>query len=240
MASATAQLMRTGDSHSITVTTLDLFAAQWLVPRLKDFRARFPEIDVRILPPDDVVDFNRHEVDLAIRYGAGKWPGLVVRQLMTEELFPVCSPSLFQGARPLRRPEDLVHHTLLHDDLSFENGDVDWLTWLRTVGADNVVDSRRGPFFSHSYLVLQAAIDGQSVALGRGVLVAEAMADGRLVQPFDLAGIPLEYAYYVAHPEGAVHRPAVAAFGNWLIKEARRSQENSNVEYTALIEKYQT
>jgi len=240
LASATAQLMRTGDSHSITVTTLDSFAAQWLVPRLKDFRARFPEIDVRILPSDDVVDFNRHEVDLAIRYGAGKWPGLVVRQLMTEELFPVCSPSLFQGARPLRRPEDLVHHTLLHDDLSFENGDVDWLTWLRTVGADNVVDSRRGPFFSHYYLVLQAAIDGQSVALGRGVLVAEAMADGRLVQPFDLAGIPLEYAYYVAHPEGAVHRPAVAAFGNWLIKEARRSQENSNVEYTALIEKYQT
>ncbi|MBT5780974.1 MAG: transcriptional regulator GcvA [Rhodospirillaceae bacterium] len=235
LAGATAHLLRSGDTRSLTVTTLDSFAAQWLMPRLKHFRALYPEIDVRILASDERVDFNRHDVDMAIRYGAGNWPDLVVIPLMTEELFPVCSPALLRGRHPLEKPEDLVHHTLLHDDLSFENGDVDWRTWLRTVGADHVVDSERGPFFEHSHLVVQAAIDGQGVALGRGVLVADAMADGRLVRPFDSAGIPLEYAYYIAHPEGAMRRPSVAAFSNWLREEARTSQENSNVEYTSLI-----
>ena len=177
LASATARLMRDVDSRSITVTTLDSFAAQWLMPRLKNFRLRHPEIDVRILPSDGLVDFNRQEVDMAIRYGAGLWPGLVAIPLMTEEIFPVCSPDLLEGPHPLRTPGDLIHHTLLHDDMTHEHGDVDWRTWLRTVGADGAIDSERGPFFGHSYLVIQAAIDGQGVALGRGVLVVDALAD---------------------------------------------------------------
>ena len=236
LASATSRLLRTGDSRSLTVTTLDSFAAQWLMPRLKHFRALYPEIDVRILPSDAPVDFNRHDVDMAIRYGRGSWPGLVATKLMTEEIFPVCSPALMRGPHPLRIPGDLIHHTLLHDDMCFEHGDVDWRTWLRTVGADDAVDSDRGPFFGHSYLVIQAAIDGQGVALGRGVLVTDAMSDGSLVRPFDSAGIPIEYAYYIVHPEGAMQRPSVAAFSDWLTEEARVSQENSNVEYTAFVE----
>ena len=230
LASATAKLMRDGESRSLTVTTLDSFAAQWLMPRLKNFRARHPDIDVRILASDERVDFNRHEVDLAIRYGMGHWPGLEVTPLMTEELFPVCSPALLHGAHPLRRPEDLVHQILLHDDLSFSNGAVDWQVWLRTVGADGGVDAGRGPFFGHSHLVIQAAIDGQGVALGREVLVADALADGRLVRPFEAVGLPLDYAYYIAHPEGALQRPAVAAFSTWLLEEARTSQETSHGE----------
>ena len=228
--SATTRLLRAGDSRSLTVTTLDSFAAQWLMPRLKGFRARHPEIDVRIMPSDGLVDFNRQEVDMAVRYGEGKWPGLVVTQLMTEEIFPVCSPALLTGPHPLRRPEDLVHHTLLHDDMSFEHGDVDWRTWLRTVGADGAVDSDRGPYFAHSYLVVQAAIDAQGVALGRGVLVGDALADGRLVRPFEVMGLPVDYAYYIAYPEGAMQRPAVAAFSTWLLEEARASQENRHVK----------
>jgi LysR family glycine cleavage system transcriptional activator len=228
LASATARLMRDGETRSLTVTTLDSFAAQWLMPRLKRFRARHPEIDVRILASDERVDFNRHEVDLAIRYGEGVWPGLEVTPLMTEELFPVCSPALLEGPHPLRRPEDLVHHTLLHDDLSFRNGAVDWHVWLRTVGADHVVDASRGPFFDHSHHVVQAAIDGQGVALGREVLVADAIADGRLVRPFEAVGLPLDYAYYIAHPEGALQRPAVAAFSAWLQEEARASKETNH------------
>lgn len=128
LASATARLMRDGDSRSLTVTTLDSFAAQWLMPRLKHFRLRHPEIDVRILPSDGLVDFNRQEVDMAVRYGAGQWPGLVAIPLMTEEIFPVCSPALLEGPHPLRRPEDLAHHALLHDEMFIENGEVDWRT----------------------------------------------------------------------------------------------------------------
>ncbi|MDP7642463.1 MAG: transcriptional regulator GcvA [Alphaproteobacteria bacterium] len=230
LAGATARLMQSADSRSLTVTTLDSFAAQWLMPRLKHFRALHPEIDVRILASDESVDFSRHEVDMAIRYGEGSWPGLEVTQLMTEKLFPVCSPALLRGRHPLRRPQDLVHHTLLHDDLSFKNGAVDWSVWLRTVGADGVVDAERGPFFGHSNLVVQAAIDAQGVALGRGVLVADALADGRLVRPFEAMGLPLDYAYYIAHPEGAMQRPAVAAFSSWLLDQAGVSQESSDGE----------
>ena len=167
---------------------------------------------------------------MAVRYGAGQWPGLVAIPLMTEEIFPVCSPALLKGPNPLRRPEDLAHHTLLHDEMFIDNGEVDWRTWLRTVGADGVVDSERGPFFSHSFLVVQAAIDAQGVALGRGVLVVDALADGRLVRPFDAMGLALKYAYYIAHPEGAMQRPAVAAFSTWLLEEARTSQEASHAE----------
>ena len=236
LAGATARLMRDVDSRSITVTTLDSFAAQWLMPRLKNFRLRHPEIDVRILPSDGLVDFNRQEVDMAIRYGAGHWPGLVAIPLMTEELFPVCSPALLEGPHPLLTPGDLIHHTLLHDDMTHEHGDVDWHTWLRTVGADGAIDSERGPFFGHSYLVIQAAIDGQGVALGRDVLVVDALADGRLVRPFEAMGLPGDFAYYIAYPEGALQRPAVAAFSSWLLEEARTSQEASHVEERNQIE----
>ena len=101
---------------------------------------------------------------------------------------------------------------------------------LDRVGADGVVDAERGPFFGHSNLVVQAAIDAQGVALGRGVLVADALADGRLVRPFEAMGLPLDYAYYIAHPEGAMQRPAVAAFSSWLLDQAGVSQESSDGE----------
>lgn len=94
---------------------------------------------------------------------------------------------------------------------------------MRTVGADGAVNSERGRFFSHSYLVVQAAIDAQGVALGRGVLVGDALAGGRLVRPFDAMGMVLDYAHYIAYPEGALQRPAVAAFSSWLLEEARTS-----------------
>ena len=240
LAGATARLLRDINSRSITVTTLDSFAAQWLMPRLKNFRRRHPEIDVRILPSDGLVDFNRQEVDMAIRYGSGMWPGVAAIPLMTEEIFPVCSPALLDGPHPLRTPRDLIHHTLLHDDMTHAHGDVNWQTWLRAVGADGGIDSERGPFFGHSYLVIQAAVDGQGVALGRGVLVADALADGRLVRPFEAMGLPGDFAYYIAYPEGAMQRPAVAAFSNWLLEEARTSQEASHGEERSQAEANQS
>ena len=196
----------------LTVSTLHSFAANWLVPRLKRFRDLRPDVDVRITTTDHVVDFGREDVDVAIRYGRGNWPGLEVVRLMTEELFPVCSPALLEGGPPLKRPEDLGHHTLLHDEMR-----EDWRMWLMAAGARRI-DPARGPGFGHSNLVIQAAVAGEGVALGRSVLVADALAAGRLVKPFDIS-LPAEFAYYVVSPKATANRPKVKAFRDWVVAE---------------------
>jgi LysR family glycine cleavage system transcriptional activator len=197
----------------LTISTMDSLAAGWLVPRLGRFRRANPDIDVRITTSDQLADFAGDGVDMAIRYGRGDWPGLSVERLMTEEVFPVCSPALLERGPALGEPADLAHHVLLHDELR-----EDWRMWLMAAGAD-IVDWRRGPGYFHSNLVVQAAIAGEGVALGRSVLVADGLAEGRLVRPFDVS-LPVEFAYYVVCPEAFAERPKVKAFRQWLLGEA--------------------
>jgi LysR family glycine cleavage system transcriptional activator len=132
---------------------------------------------------------------------------------MTEDIFPVCSPSLLDGPHPLHEPGDLAHQVLLHDD-----GHGDWRTWLLAAGADRV-DATRGPIFTDSGMVIQASMAGQGVALARGVLAADELAAGRLVRPFALS-LPTEYAYYLVCPEHTAEHPKIAAFREWLLAEA--------------------
>ena len=214
MASAVDRLHNQDQSGELTITTMDSFAATWLVPKLGRFRRSNPDIDVRITTTDTSVDFARVDVDMAIRYGAGDWPGLSVERLMTEELFPVCAPSLLQSGPPLCCPADLKNHTLLHDDLR-----MDWRMWLMASGEDDV-DAGKGPGYQHSNLVLLAAEQGDGVALARSVLVQDALAAGRLVKPFDIT-MPTEYAYYMVCPHENLERPKVKVFRQWLIEEAR-------------------
>jgi LysR family glycine cleavage system transcriptional activator len=137
---------------------------------------------------------------------------------MTEELFPVCAPSLAtEGPHPLKTPADLKYHTLLHDDVL-----TDWRVWLLAAGVDDV-DPDRGPSFNYSDLVLQAAIAGQGVALGRSSLAHDALARGQLVRPFDIT-LPGDYAYYFVCPADTADRPRVKAFRDWLIEEAERDR----------------
>ncbi len=213
MADAVERLTESEQTGVLTVTTLHSFASTWLVPRLKRFRERHPEIDVRITTSDGLVDLNREDVDVAVRYGRGDWPGLLVVRLMTEEVFPVCSPDLLGKGPSLEKPSDLARHTLLHDDMQ-----ADWGTWLMAAGAPEV-DHARGPWFFHSNLVIQAAVAGEGVALGRSVLVADELASGRLVKPFDVS-LPVEFAYYVVSPRATKDRPKVKAFRQWLLEEA--------------------
>lgn len=213
MASAVARLKRQDETGGLAVTMLDSFAAIWLVPRLGRFRRRHPDIDVRIATSDDSIDFARSDVDLAIRYGAGRWSGVHAERLMTEEIFPVCAPELLDRGPPLEKPSDLAHHTLLHD-----YGLETWRRWLNAVGEPDV-DVERGPNYHHSNLVLQAAEQGDGVALARSVLAADALASGRLVRPFNIA-LPAEYAYYFVCPPDHLKRPKVKAFRDWLFAEA--------------------
>lgn len=200
-------------SGPLTVSVLPSFASKWLVPRLGRFSRKHPEIDVRIRPSIQLTDFQRDDVDLGIRYGKGNYEGLHSVRLMTEDIFPVCSPALLDGPNPLTGPEDLSRHRLLHDDAH-----VDWAMWLLVAGVDGV-DLRQGPFFTDSAMVIQAAVEGQGVALARGALAADDIAAGRLVKPFDIA-IPTEYAYYMVSPKATSHHPKVAAFREWLLEEA--------------------
>lgn len=213
IAAATEQLGAGGSSGRLTVSVLPSFAAKWLVPRLGRFRATHPDLDLRISASSQLVDFARDDVDIAIRMGRGRYPGLRVDRLFGESMLPVCAPKLLSGAHPLRRPEDLREHVLLHDD-----DHTGWQLWLELSGVEGV-DPTRGPIFTDSAMVVQAAAEGQGVALARRVLAAGDLAAGRLVQPFEVS-LPHDLAYYLVSPEATAEQPRIKAFRAWLLAEA--------------------
>jgi LysR family glycine cleavage system transcriptional activator len=215
LAAATERLYAADGAGVITVSVLPSFAAKWLVTRLWKFHEAHPELSVRLSASDALVDFEREDVDLAIRYGPGHWSGLLADLLMREEVFPVCAPALLEGAGALREPADLARYSLLEDHNTLER----WDDWLRAAGSDEP-SARGGPSFSHASLMVQAAVEGQGVALARSQLVADDLAAGRLVRPFALS-LPARYAYYVVSPEAHARRSKVAAFRRWILEEAR-------------------
>ncbi len=205
----------------LTVSVAPSLGAKWLVPRLEGFREKHPEFDIRIDATDRVVDFQRGDVDLALRYGSGAYEGLTAHCLMSEFAAPVCSPALLQGDHPLREPADLRHHRLLHSQWRLQHAFApNWRMWLRATGLTDI-DPEAGPRFSEDNLVVQAAIAGQGVALvGRAVAAADLRA-GLLVHPFGTAsGEDSGYCYYVVYPEGDADRPKVRAFTGWVLEEA--------------------
>jgi LysR family glycine cleavage system transcriptional activator len=213
IAAATDRLVAVSASGTLTVSVLPSFASKWLVPRLGRFRAACPDIDLRISTSSHLVDFSREDVDVGIRMGRGVYPGLRVDWLFGESLVPVCSPELLTGPQPLRSPEDLGRHELLHED-----DYAGWELWLELAGVEGV-PVRRGPIFTDGAMVVQAAADGQGVALARRALAAGDLAAGRLVQPFDVS-IPHDLAYYLVCPEASAERPKVRRFREWLLAEA--------------------
>ncbi len=210
---ATDRLLRKEDDKVLTVSTLASLAAKWLLPRLTDFQEQHPGIDVRITTSTSLVDFQRDNVDAAIRYGRGQWPGLRADWLMPDELFPVCSPSLLRGDKPLRRPEDLRNHPLLHT--SNANSD-DWRLWLTAAGLPADIARHPGITFDMIFMTIQAAIDGIGVAMGRTSYVQDDIAKGRLVVPFKIA-LPADAGFYLVAPEGRREAPKLAAFRQWIV-----------------------
>ncbi|WP_441233532.1 transcriptional regulator GcvA [Bradyrhizobium sp. 930_D9_N1_4] len=210
---ATDRLLRKDDDKVLTVSTLASLAAKWLLPRLTDFQEQHPGIDVRITTSTSLVDFQRDNVDAAIRYGRGQWPGLRADWLMADELFPVCSPSLLRGDRPLRQPEDLKGYPLLHT--SNANSD-DWRLWLTAAGLPADIARQPGITFDMIFMTIQAAIDGIGVAMGRTSYVQDDIAKGRLVVPFKIA-LPADAGFYLVAPEGRREAPKLVAFRDWMI-----------------------
>lgn len=212
---ATQQLVERKLRPTITVSVLPSFASKWLVPRLGRFRERNPEYDLLLAPSEELVDFARDNVDIGIRYGRGAYPGLHVERLLEEEIFPVCSPSLLDRTGAVKTPHDLRRVTLLHDD-DHEG----WRTWLTAAG-ETSIDLDRGPIFTDSGMLVQAAVEGQGVALARGAIAEHDLAAGRLVRLFDVTLVS-EIAYYVVCPPTMVEVPKIAVFRAWLKDEADR------------------
>ena len=212
---ATDRLLRKDDDKVLTVSTIASLAAKWLLPRLADFQEAHPGIDVRITTSTSLVDFQRDNVDAAIRYGRGQWPGVHADWLMADELFPVCSPSLLRGDKSLRTPEDLKDHVLLHTN----NGD-DWRLWLTAAGLSTSISRLPGITFDMTLMTVQAAIDGMGVAMGRTSYVRDDIAKGRLVVPFKIA-LPADAGFYLVSPEGRREAPKLAAFRHWMIAAAQ-------------------
>jgi LysR family transcriptional regulator, glycine cleavage system transcriptional activator len=219
LAAATALIADQKSLGVLSVSTLDSFAAKWLLPRLFRFRQQYPDIDVRLATSNRLADFVNDGIDVAVRYGVGRYSGLAAELLMMEEVAPMCSPELLKGPHPLKAPADLKHHTLIHDDFQ-----IDWGMWLISAGVGGV-DAHRGPRFQSSVLAVQAAVQGDGVVLGRTALVADDLRAGRLVKPFTLS-LPSDLAYYVVYPNQAAERPKIRAFRDWLLEEVRLDQQD--------------
>jgi LysR family glycine cleavage system transcriptional activator len=214
---ATDRLLRREDDHVLTVSTLASLAAKWLLPRLSTFQEAHPGIDVRITTSTSLVDFQRDNVDAAIRYGRGQWQGLRADWLMADELFPVCSPSLLKGEKPLKCPEDLRGHVLLHT--SNANSD-DWRLWLTAAGLPADLSKQPGITFDLIFMTIQAAIDGIGVAMGRTSYVQDDIAKGRLVVPFKIT-LPADAGFYLVSPHARADSPKLAAFRQWMVASAQ-------------------
>ncbi len=217
IASGTRELYSIGHQESLTVRAPSSFSILWLAPRLERFHARCPDIAIRLTALGRETEFPQQEIDTEIRNGAGKWPGLVSIRLLEEEVFPVCSPHLANGAQALRTPADLLHHKLLHVNGYRE----DWPMWFKAADLP-FSDAQGGDFFDQSVTAIQAAVSGLGVALGRTALVANELLAGRLVAPFHitLAG---EDAYWITYRPSAANHPNLVLFRDWLLDEAAKN-----------------
>jgi LysR family glycine cleavage system transcriptional activator len=210
LATAIESVTTRSGPRAVSITTIASVAARWLVPRMIRFQRQHPDLDLRVTTSTRVVDLRREGVDLAIRYGRGLWPGMHIVRLFEPREFPVCAPSL--GAR-LRSAEDLAKVTLLHD-MTIDR----WGAWLKVAGVPESV-ARKGPVFEDMNVVLQAAIEGEGVALASPTMVKADLDAGRLVRPFDL-DVTVDRSYYAVCPPERLVDPAVRAVMEWLIGEA--------------------
>lgn len=222
---ATRRLTRHEKEGALRVSALPSFAARWLLPRLPRFREKHPDIDILISANERLSDLETEGIDVGLRFGRGTYAGLTSHRLMGDCRLPVCSPALARGPRALRRPQDLSHHVLLHDDIS-EGIEVDWKAWMQLVGLSGI-DASRGPGFSDSAMVLAAAIAGQGVALARASLAIDDVAAGLLLQPFGPA-VRARYEYWFVTTRRSADYPKVRAFREWLTAEAVDTEAKMN------------
>ncbi|MCA8047770.1 transcriptional regulator GcvA [Burkholderia arboris] len=211
IADATRDVRASDRDRRLVVSMLSSFAARFITPRIGTFIERHPEIDVELQSTNSLTDFARDDVDLAIRFGSGSYPGLHVEPLFEEVFFPACAPTLNGGTLP-QTPADLVHYNLLRSD------DELWRPWFDAAGLDTLTEPKRGVLYQDSSNLLLAAIDGQGIALVRRSLAVHDLLDGRIVRLFDIDG-QSPWHYFFVCPPPVLNAPRVQAFRTWLFEQ---------------------
>jgi len=212
LALGTSRLIERQFSGVLTISTSPDFAAKWLVHRLGQFAIAHPEIDLRVSATVQHVDLAREQVDVAVRHGEGNWPGLYVVRLCGERLFPVCSPKLVSGRNRITKASDLLKYPLLRLE--------DWSTWARWFASAGICNPiLRGPILSQASMLIDAAVDGQGVALARTTLAAWDLINGRLVVPIDVS-LRMQKTYWIVCPKITASMPKISTFRNWVLAEA--------------------
>jgi LysR family glycine cleavage system transcriptional activator len=212
IAVGTERLMQRNEGGVLTVSTSPDFAAKWLVNRLSRLAEKHPDVDLRVSAMTHYVDFAREDVDVAIRHGDGNWTGLHVERLYSERLFPVCSPKLIAGRNRITKASDLLKFPLLRLE--------DAKNWTRLFEAAGV-KATVGPglVLNRASMLIDAAIDGQGIALVRTALAAWDLINGRLVRPIEVS-LRMANTYWIVCPKAAASVPKVATFRNWVLAEA--------------------
>ncbi len=212
IAVGTERLLQRQESGVLTVSTSPDFAAKWLVNRLSRFSEKHPDVDLRVSATTHYVDFARDDVDIAIRHSDGNWPGLDVQRLYSERLFPVCSPKLVAGRNRITKAADLLKFPLLRlEDAK------NWTRLLEAAGVKATVGP--GPVLNRASMLIDAAIDGQGIALARTALAAWDLINGRLVRPVDFS-LRMANTYWIVCPKSVSSVPKIATFRNWVLAEA--------------------
>lgn len=209
---ASARHLDAGPGATLRISAAPAFASAWLIPRLGRFTERHPSIAIGIETEARAVDLRREPVDLAIRHGLGRYPGLEARWLASPKMVVVASPGLLADRGPVVHPADCLRFTLLQDQSRR-----DWRLWFAALGVQ-ATGMRTGPSLSDDHLLVRAACQGQGLALVRDLSVAEEVADGRLVGLLG-ASWPSDFAYYLVGLPATFVRPAVRAFASWLAAE---------------------
>ena len=204
--------------RKLTISTFSSLASRWLMPRVQSFSELFPDADLQVQTTARLTDFARDDVDIAIRFGGGHYPGLHVVQLFQPKDIVVCAPSLLNRGPPIRTFADLKHHTLLHDDSHRA-----WIRWLDATGVKGI-NARHGIICGDRNSMLQAALASQGVALASAVFAESELVAGRLVKVFTNE-VATEFAIYAVCLPRRLNDPIVSGTIEWLVREAGTSMD---------------
>ncbi len=226
---ATDKIVASSNQRSLKVKVPPTFAIRWLVPRLAGFQARCPDMSLQISTPFVTPVFEQ-DLDIAVSYPAPSVPDDIACELMFDELLtPVISPALASGSIPIKVPDDLCHHVLLHSLTRLG----DWYLWLKTAGTTKV-DPESGVRFENPGLVYQAVAEGVGVAVGQLHFVTDDLLSGRLVAPFRMVTVR-DTGYFLVYPKSRLKNPHVREFRDWILEEAEKSKSLARSQFEWII-----
>ena len=218
IAATASEIRRVGPRADLTISTSVTFANYWLMSRVAKFRAAHPDIELKLVASSPVGDLVAAGIDLAVRYGSGRWADVEAIHLMDNEIFPVCAPGYLEAHKPPQRPRDLLQHVLLHL-LEYDRNWVTWQAWLQNQGVE-WKPRLKGLAFDNYLVLIQAALDGQGIALGGGRLAQDFIARGTLVRPLQTSQSE-ERGFYLLVPKEVPLSKAGALFRDWIVAEAK-------------------